>query len=151
MNPDDFDDIDEDEDVPVIVNRRKLSQEHKFTLRKMIREAIRKQNNTVLFTCRECCFYRPPNVKRGRIAKCLLEDSNELVFAKRMPTQLPSCFQFAPLTSAFADVLDFMMAMRIDMGGEHGWASAISRVACKQDRFGYITGITQRNLDKYGT
>lgn len=152
MNIDDFEDYDDDFDnVPVIVNKRKLSPEHKFTLRKMIREAVRKQNNTVLFTCRECCFYRPPVVKRGRIAKCLLDESNELIFAKRMPTQLPSCFQFAPLTSAFADVLDFMIAMRIDMGGERGWASAISRVACKQDRYGYITGVTQRNLDKYGS
>ncbi len=151
MNPDDFDDIDEDFDEQVTVRKRKLTAEHKFTIRKMIREAIRRQNNTVLFTCRECCFYRPPNVKQGRMAKCLLEDSNELIFSKRMPTQLPECFQLGVLTSAFADVLDFMMAMRINMGGQHGWASAISRVACKQDRYGYITGITQRNLDKYGS
>ncbi len=151
MNPDDFDDDDDEPVALTVFGDRKLSPEHKFTLRKMIREAIRQQNNTVLFTCRECCFYRPPNEKRAHIAKCLLEDSNELVFAKRMPTQLPSCFIFAPLTSAFADVLDFMMAMRVNMGGTQGWSSVISRVACKQDRFGYITGITQRNLDKYGS
>lgn len=168
MNDDDFDDIDEDFDnVPVIVNRRKLTPEYKLTIQKMIRTAIRWQNAQVLFTCRDCCFYRPEvvgglvntnvgedegvEVMKSSPEACTLEPTNQLMLSKLMPTQLPECFLYDPLSSAFVGVLDLMLALGIDLGQKQGWASVVGRVAKLQDRYGYITGITQRNLNKYGS
>ncbi len=150
MRPADFDDV--DEDVPVIVNRRKLLPEHKLTIKKMIRTAIKWQNAQVLFTCRECCFYMAPHKKIGRAANCRLSGKNQLVTSKLMPTQLPECFTYDPLGSAFAGVLEIIHTLGIDFNGtKQGWATAVGRIAQRADRYGYITGITQRNLDKYGS
>lgn len=163
MNPDDFD------NVPVIVNRRKLTPEHKLTIRKMIRTAIRRQNTQVLFTCRECVFYRsevvgglvsidvdegPTGVETTKSSPraCTLEPTNQLILSKRMPTQLPECFTYDPLVSAFAGVLEIMHALGIDFHeAKQGWATLVGRIAQRADRYGYITGITQRNLNKYGS
>lgn len=129
-----------------------IDRELKHTIRKMIRDTIRWQNAQVLFTCRECCFYVPTNAKTGRPAKCDLDEGNELVRTKRMPTQLPTCFTFNPLTSAFADVLTLMYSLGVDtIRAEHGWGTVVGRLAARADRYGYVTGITQKNLDKYGT
>ena len=140
-----------------MAKRKKVKQfveigpELKYTIRKMIREAIRWQNRQVLFTCRECCFYRFPNKKKGRLAKCSLDESNQLVTAKRMPTQLPECFLYDPLASSFVNVLTLMYSLGIDtIGAKHGWATVVGRLAAKQDRYGYINGITQKNLERYG-
>ena len=165
MSPDDFDD-----DEPVTVTVRgdgKLTPEHKFPIRKMIREAIRYQNAQVLFTCRECCFYQPRVIGgidldededegiveiEGCPEACTLESTNRLVLGKRMPTQLSECFSFDPLTSAFASVLDIMHGLGIDFyNAKQGWATVVGRIAQRADKFGYISGVTQRNLDKYGS
>jgi len=153
MRPDDFDDFEDEDTEPVttVFGDRKLTPEHKLTVKKMIRNAIRWQNQQVLFTCRECCFYRPANEKRGRIAKCTLDSNNQLVTQKLMPTQLPECFLYDPLASSFVGVLDLMLALGIGLNAERGWASVVGRIAKRQDRYGYITGVTQRNLDKYGS
>ncbi len=121
-----------------------IGPELKHTIKKMIRDAIRWQNKQVLFTCRECCYYVPEP------AKCNLDASNQLVTAKRMPTQLPECFLFDPLASSFVGVLNLMYSLGIDTNAEHGWATVVGRLAAKQDRYGYITGVTQKNLNKYG-
>lgn len=126
-----------------------MTPELKYTIRKMIRQAIRRQNQQVLFTCRECCYYVP---KACRPTKCNLDENNQLVTAKRMPTQLPSCFIYDPLASEFAAVLTLMYSLGIDtLHADHGWATIIGRLAAKQDRYGYLTGITQKNLERYGS
>lgn len=125
-----------------------MTPDLKHTIRKMIREAIREQNKQVLFTCRECCFYQPSNSRF--IAKCSLDESNQLVTAKRMPTQLPECFLYDPLASPFADALTLMYTLGVDtIGAKHGWATICGRLAARQDRYGYINGITQKNLERY--
>lgn len=130
----------------------KLTPELKHTVRKMIRDAIRWQNSQVLFTCRQCCFYEPENKKNPRPAKCGFEASNQLILSKRMPTQLPECFILDPLASAFAGVLGLMYSLGVDtINAKHGWTTVVSRLAARQDRFGYVTGITQKNLDRYGS
>lgn len=134
-----------------------MEPELKYTIKKMIRDAIRWQNSQVLFTCRQCCFY--PTVDNDdddddtiSIHKCDLDESNVLVLDKRMPTQLPECFTFNPLASAFTDVLALMYSLGIDtIRAEHGWATVVSRLAARTNRYGYIMGVTQKNLDKYGT
>ena len=123
----------------------------KHTLRRTIRRAIRHQNKQMLFTCRDCCFYQNADEK-GRVAKCTLDENNQLVNAKRMPTQLPECFLYDPLMSSFAGVLMMMYSLGIDtLNAKHGWATICGRLAARQDRYGYITGITQKNLERYGT
>ena len=125
-----------------------IDPELKHTIRKMIRDAIRWQNRQVLFTCRQCCFYTP---KTPRPAKCGLDSKNQLVMAKRMPTQLPECFIFDPLASSFVAVLTLMYSLGVDtIGAEHGWATVVGRLAARQDKFGYITGVSQKNLERYG-
>lgn len=129
-----------------------MTPEVKHTVKKMIRNAIRWQNQQVLFTCRQCCFYIPADNKRNRPAKCDLDETNKLVLAKRMPTQLPECFLFDPLASEFASVLSVMYCLGVDtIRAEHGWHTVVSRIAARQDRYGYIPGVVQKNLDKYGT
>jgi len=129
-----------------------LGPELRYTLKKMIREAIRYQNKQVLFTCRDCCFYQDADEKKGRVTKCTLDESNQLVTAKRMPTQLPECFLHDPLMTSFAGVLMLMYSLGIDtINAEHGWATICGRLAARQDRYGYISGITQKNLERYGT
>ncbi|MCK5608218.1 hypothetical protein KAR91_40425 [Candidatus Pacearchaeota archaeon] len=124
----------------------------KHTVRKMIREAIRYDNKQVLFTCHQCCFYIPPHEKTSRPAKCDLDESNTLLLVKRMPTQLPECFTYNPLASAFSGVLTLMYSLGVDtIRAEQGWATIVSRLAARADRFGYIMGVTQKNLDKYGS
>jgi len=123
--------------------------ELKHTLRKMIRDAIRWQNKQVLFTCRQCCFYQETDYG---VISCNLDDENELILGKRMPTQMPECFTFDPLMSAFAGVLDIMHALGVEFhGADKGWATIVGRIAKRADRFGYVTGVKQRNLDKYGS
>lgn len=126
--------------------------ELKRSVKKMIRDAIRIQNRQVLFTCRQCCFYLDiadeANVHHG----CDLDEKNTLVLAKRMPTQMPECFTFDPLESAFAAVLGIMYGLGVDtIHAKHGWDTVVGRIAARADRYGYVTGITQKNLDKYGT
>ncbi len=130
-----------------------IGPELKFTIRKMIRDAIRWQNSQVLFTCRECCFYNYTSLdeKAGDPARCELDASNQLIIGKRMPTQLPKCFICNPAATAFAGVLAIMYALGVDtIRKEHGWATVVGRLAARADKYGYITGITQKNLDKYG-
>ena len=150
-----------------------MEPELKHTIRKMIRDAIRWQNQQVLFTCRQCCFYRPAVVggltgtelleendeleveatfKEASPECCTLEATNRLVLSKRMPTQLPECFTFDPLASAFVVALDTMHALGIEtFKADRGWASIVGRIAQRADRYGYLPGVTQRNLDKYGS
>ncbi len=129
----------------------RVGPELKFTIRKLIRDAIRVQNRQVLFTCRDCCFYTPVNEKTCRPAKCDLDENNELVTSKRMPTQLPKCFICNPLATAFAGVLAVMHSLGVDtIRKERGWATVVGRLAARADRYGYITGIAQKNLEKYG-
>ncbi len=126
-----------------------MTPELKHTIRKMIREAIRWQNKQVLFTCRHCCFY---TCSEHEVRSCTLNAENELVLAKRMPTQLPECFTFDPLASAFANLLLTMASLGIEtFKADRGWASIVSRLAARADRYGYIMGVTQKNLDKYGS
>ncbi len=129
-----------------------IGPELKHTIRKMIRDAIRWQNKQVLFTCRDCCFYVCKDEEHFKQAKCSLNNDNQLVMDKRMPTQLPECFLFDPLASSFVGVLNLMYSLGIDtITATRGWATIIGRLAARQDKYGYITGITQKNLDKYGT
>jgi len=45
-----------------------------------------------------------------------------------------------------------MYSLGVDtMRSEQGWDTVVSRLAARADRYGYVTGITQKNLDKYGT
>lgn len=150
MRPDDFDDFD-DEPVTVALHGStgKMTPELKHTIRKMIRDAIRWQNQQVLFTCRQCCFYQ---CSEHEVQSCTLNAENKLVLGRRMPTQMPECFTFDPLASSFADLLLTMACLGIEtFKAERGWASIVGRIAQRADRFGYITGVTQKNLDKYGT
>lgn len=128
-----------------------VGPERKHTIRKMIRDAIRRQNRQVLFTCRDCCFYLPPGEKIGRTSNCRM-GNGKLALDKRMPTQLPECFTYDPLASPFADVLTLMYALGVDtINAEHGWATIVGRLAARQDRYGYMSGVTQKNLERYGS
>lgn len=142
-----------------------IDPELKHTIRKMIREAIRWQNKQVLFTCEKCCFYQPATVgeeledddhvvtfKPATPAYCTLDRKNRLILAKRMPTQMPDCFTFDPLESSFAGCLTLIHSLGVEtFMVKHGWATIVSRIAQRADKFGYVTGVTQRNLDKYGS
>ncbi len=129
-----------------------MTPELKHTIKIMIRSAIFHQNRQVLFTCRDCCFYVPANEKTCRPAKCSLDENNQLVLAKRQPTQLPECFTYAPLRSSFASVLALMYSLGVDtLHAKHGWATVIGRLAARQDRYGYLHGVTQKNLERYGS
>ncbi len=150
-----------------------MTPELKHTIRKMIREAIRWQNRQVLFTCRGCCFYQPAVVgghsdselsdedgelelevtfKEASPEGCTLDSTNRLILGKRMPTQMPECFTFGPLASSFANLLLTMASLGIETyKADRGWASIVGRIVQRADKFGYITGVTQKNLDKYGT
>lgn len=126
-----------------------MTPELKRTVRKMIRDAIRWQNKQVLFTCRQCCFYM---CSEYEVRSCTLDAENELVLAKRMPTQLPECFTFDPLASSFTPLLLTMSSLGVEtFKAERGWASIVGRIAQRANKFGYITGVTQKNLDRYGT
>lgn len=126
-----------------------MRPELKYTIRKMIRDAIIWQNKQTLFTCRQCCFYRPA-VLGGNLEGCTLEPTNKLVLQKRMPHQLPECFLHDPLDSAFAGVLNLMHSLGIDFhDADHGWATVVGRLAKRMNRFGYITGINLKNLERY--
>lgn len=130
----------------------KMTPALKYTVKQMIRDAIRWQNKQVLFTCRQCCFYIAADDEKNIVRKCDLDEKNTLVLAKRMPTQLPECFISDPLESAFAGVLGVMYSLGVDtIHAKHGWDTIVSRIAARADRYGYVTGITQKNLDKYGT
>jgi hypothetical protein len=145
MQPSDFDDFDEDEEQEFDGT---ITPDLKHTIRKMIREAIKWQNRQVLFTCRQCCFFQEN--KHG-VRHCNLDRKNELVLAKRQPTQMPDCFTFDPLMSAFAGTLTLMHSLGIDpFNVEYGWLTIVGRIAQRADRFGYVTGVKQKNLDKYG-
>jgi hypothetical protein len=148
-----------------------IGPELKYTIKRMIREVIKHQNNQMLFTCRECCFYLPPvepadpldedededaeeqeEVTPRPFAKCDLDENNQLVLDKRMPTHLPECFNYDPLTSGFAAILTLMYSLGVDtINAKTGWATVIGRLAERQDRFGYIHGVTKKNLERYGT
>lgn len=130
----------------------KVTPELKRTVRTMIRVAICWQNQQVLFTCRHCCFYIAADDEKNIVRKCDLDEKNELVLAKRMPTQLPTCFTFDPLASAFAGVLELMYSLGVDtIHAERGWDTIVGRIVARTNRYGYVTGVTQKNLDKYGT
>lgn len=145
-----------------VLRKRKLMQaemqspgpmqpELKYTVKKMIRDAIKQQNKKMLFTCRDCCFYVPRNEETHRPAKCELNESNQLVMSKRMPTQLPSCFLFNPIESSLLGVLTLMYSLGIDtIKAEHGWATICGRLATRQDRYGFMSGVKQKNLERYG-
>lgn len=143
-----------------------IGPELKHTIKIMIRAAILWQNRQVLFTCRHCCFYQPQvigGVEAGDEDEedvvidpvneaCTLESTNRLMLSKRQPTQLPECFLYDPLSSSFAGVLTLLYSLGIDtLGAEYGWATIISRLAARQNRYGYIGGVTPKNLEKYGT
>lgn len=124
-------------------NPDRMRPELKFTVKKMIREAIRWQNKQVLFTCRECCFYQAEG--------CTLKPTNTLMLSKRMPTQLPECFTYDPLASAFADVLTLIYSLGVDtIHCKHGWATVAGRLAARANQYGYIMGVTSKNLERYG-
>lgn len=126
-----------------------IGPELKHTIRKTVREAIIWQNKQVLFNCSHCVFHVPADHKKGRMDRCLCESAVNL--NNRQASQMPECFQFDPLKSAFAGVLTLMYFLGVDtVHTEHGWPTIIGRLAARADRFGYITGVTAKNLERYG-
>jgi hypothetical protein len=119
-----------------------VTSEEKIIIRKALRTAIKIQNEKVLFSCRDCCFY-------GDV--CELDPRNRLIHSLRQPTQLPECFSFSVIDSAFAGVLELMDAMNIDFHSiKHGWPTVVGRLAARANRFGYILPMRLRNLERYG-
>ena len=165
MRPDDFDDFEEIEHTGADLDEQlvevrgeidahcgKPTPKQKLTIKRMIRTAIKYQNKQVLFTCRECCFYKFLDPKTNAPAHCTLDSKNRLVTSKRMPTQLPDCFIYDPLASYLATILTLMYALGIDKSRRYGWATVTGRLAKLQNNYGYFTlRVTQRNLDKYGS
>lgn len=157
-----------EEEVAIVVRTvDPMAPELKHTIRKMIRGAIAWQNKQALFTCEQCCFYQPtvlgkeivledededaePTYEKPILEHCTLELTNKLVKSKRMPHQLPECFIHNPLDSAFAGVLDLMHSLDIYFHeAKHGWATVVGRLAKRMDRYGYIAGVKQKNLERY--
>jgi hypothetical protein len=123
-----------------------MKPEIKHAIRKLVREAIRRMNSQVLFTCYHCALY---SCKKNDVRTCLLDCNNQLVLGKRQPTQMPDCFILEPLLSPMADVLDKMRAMGINwLVEDTGWATIVGRIAQRSSNFGYFN-VTQRNLNRY--
>lgn len=121
----------------------KLEPGKKRAIRKMIRTAIKFQNNRPLFSCRDCCFCSDTG--------CTLDEENITVWSQRMPHQLPACFLIDPLDTAFAGCLELMNGLGIDFhAADHGWATVVGRLVSRANRYGYIINVKQRNLNKYG-
>lgn len=115
----------------------------KRAIRKMIRTAIKFQNNRTLFSCNDCCFC-------GDIV-CDFDTKNVPVYALRLPHQLPECFTINPLDTAFAGCLELMLALGVDsFKSRNGWGTVIGRLINRADSYGYIINVKRRNLDKYG-
>jgi hypothetical protein len=115
----------------------------KQLLRKAIRAAIKAQNLRVLFSCADCALYS------GGV--CLFDETKAIQVAKVQPTQLPECFTFDPMDSAFAGCLLIMDGLKIDYHtAEHGWATIVGRLIAHADIYGYIMGLNQENLNRYG-
>jgi len=74
-----------------------------------------------------------------------------VVRSQRMPHQLPECFMFDPIDTAFAGCLDLMNGLGIDFhSADHGWATVVGRIMARANQYGYFMGATQANLNKYG-
>jgi hypothetical protein len=110
----------------------------------MIREAIKHQQRKTLFSCIDCAFYTDGN--------CTFEPSNVTFKSNRQASQMPDCFTIDPLQTSFAGVLgvlhslDDVEAFKAD----RGWDAVVGKVIRRCDRFGYFSGASMRNLNKYG-
>lgn len=119
-----------------------MTSKEKVIIKKALRFAIKCQNRKVLFSCEDCGFYD---------GACELDPENRTDLSMRQPTQLPQCFAYNVIESAFAGVLEVMAAMEIDFHeAKHGWPTVVGRLASRANRFGYVDGVSQRNLEKYG-
>ena len=127
----------------------KMSLGKKMAIKKMIRTAIKFQNNRTLFSCNDCCFCGDIvcefEFEDHQLPKCFMLNS------LRQPHQLPECFLINPLGTAFADSLDLMLKIGVDsFKSRNGWGTAVSRLISRSDKYGYIINVKRRNLDKYG-
>lgn len=122
----------------------KINPGNKRAVRKMIRTAIKFQNSRTLFSCKDCCLCGDTG--------CDLDEKNIAVWSQRMPHQLPNCFTFDPIDSAFAGCLELMNALGIDFhAADYGWPTIVGRIVARTNQYGYLIGIKQSNLDKYGS
>jgi len=119
-----------------------LDAKEKAIIRRAIRLAIRQQNSQTLFSCRQCGFYD---------GVCELDPENRIVHSLRQPSQLPECFMFSVIDSAFASVLELMDTIGVDFhGATRGWPTVVGRICARANRYGYIMPVRQRNLERYG-
>lgn len=119
-----------------------MTAEQKVIIRRAIRAAIKMQNSRVLFSCRQCGFYA---------VTCGLDPENRIIHGLRQPSQLPECFGFDVIDSAFAGVLTLMNDIGIDSHGvTRGWPTVVGRLCVRANRYGYIMPVKPSNLERYG-
>lgn len=122
---------------------KRMEPGKKRAIRKMIRTAIKFQNSRTLFSCHDCCF--------DSVTGCDFDEQNTVVYAQRMPHQLPECFTLDPLNTAFAGCLELMKALGVDsFKSRRGWGTVVGRLLSRADSYGYIINVKQRNLNRYG-
>lgn len=99
------------------------------------------QNNRMLFCCTDCILYDEGH--------CEADYDDRITHDLRQPHQLPTCFTFNVMDSAFAAVLEAFAEMQIDFhNADHGWPTVVGRIVSRANNYGY-TNVTQRNLNKY--
>jgi hypothetical protein len=108
-----------------------------------------------MFCCGHCVFY---SKKKDMPATCCFKEMHpeagdkKIDMSFRMASQMPDCFLLEPLKSPMAEVLDRMQDMGIKwFEHDRGWPTIVSRLNQRADRFGFFTGISQMNLEKYGS
>ena len=124
----------------------KMEPGKKRAIRKMIRAAIKFQNNRTLFSCNDCCFCGDIACDfDGKLPDCFRINS------LRQAHQLPECFTLDPLDTAFANCLELMLKIGVDsFKSLNGWGTVVGRLISRADKYGYIINVKRRNLDKYG-
>ena len=126
---------------------RPLKPEVVMAIRKLIRVAIRRQNQQTLFTCCHCAFWSRP---KGMPPVCQFDQYKKIINNRSLPTQMPTCFLLEPMNSPMAVVLDKMHKMGVNwLAEDTGWATICTRMSQRSNRFGYIHGVKQRNLYRY--
>lgn len=122
---------------------KRIDSKTKKEIRKLIRGAIQIQNNQTLFSCFHCIFYTEGH--------CEADFDDRIMHNLVQPYQLPECFMFDSINSAFAAVLELFHEMKIDFHkADHGWPTIVGRVVNLTNKYGYFTEITQKNLHRYG-
>jgi len=119
-----------------------LDAKKKRMVRTIIRGAIQFQNQQTLFCCEHCMFYDEGH--------CEADFDHNITHNLVQPHQLPECFTFNSIDSAYAEVLEIFNDMKIDFHtADKGWATIVGRIVSRCNKYGYLINVSQKNLNKY--